>query len=656
VLVMRRLWAGAARYFLSAVGPDGGDTPRRGEAPGRWAGAGAGTRGLAGPVDGATLRAVLPDRAGRVAGFDLTFAAPKSLSVLHALCPGPVSDAVRRAHDNAVDAGLAYLERHACAVRVGREVVTADGLVVAGFRHRTSRASDPHLHTHALVVNLARGPDARDRALHTPLLYAERRGAAATYHVVLRGHLTLEAGLTWEPPRDGRCDARAVPVAVRAAFSRRRAAVLNEAAGELADRRWAERVTRPERSGLVDFDRLSSDWRRRAGVLCWSPPGPERGRVPQLRALGDDVLPGADRWRRADLLVAIADRWVDGARAADLADATDRWLASPEVLAVGRRFTTRAALARADATAAALRGRWVDGDLDSLDRLRREVALDGRRLLVVVGDAAAAQHAHARVGAHAVPSAIAAAAIARLRPDDVAVIRSPEDLPSAHVAAALGAAHRGGVVVLAGSRGRAGVSAAVPDALPVTVPVPGGDVTTSTSAATAAQTAISDWMARRRAGAAAVLVAAAEEVSAINTRARAALRAGGLLGPTEVGGFAAGDVVRFTRGRPARGIGRQACAEVVAVDVVRGRLDARLEDGRRLALSLAQLRGVVHAHVVPPSLVADRGDVFVIGGPTIAPRHLGANHLHRYVTAPIPERSHHLAATRHVDLGVGLSR
>ena len=688
VLVMRRLWAGAPRYFLSAVGPDGDDAPRLGESPGRWAGAGAGARGLVGLVEGTALRQVLPEGAGRVTGFDFTFAAPKSLSVLHALGSVPVADAVQRAHDAAVTAGLAYLERHACAVRIAGEVVTAPGLVAATFRHRTSRASDPHLHTHALVVNVARGPDARERALHTALLYAERRGAAATYHVVLRGQLTTEIGLRWEPPRGGRSDAREVPAAVRAAFSRRRAAVLNEAWGEVGARRWAERVTRPDRSGLVDIERLTAGWHRRAGVLSWSPPGPGPGRVPRIGGLAD-VPPAADRWGRADVLVALADRWVDGGRAADLEDAARRVLASPEVVAVGRRFTTEAALARAEAVAVAFRGRWVDGDVESLDRLRREVARDGRRLVVVVGDAAAADHAHARTGAPSVTSAMAGATIERLRPGDVVVVRSPERLPSQHVAAVLDAVSRSGVAVLAGSparhrdapgmavadaparhRGAPGMAVAdaparhrdapgmaVADAPAVTVPGPPGDVITSPCAVTAADTAIGDWLACRRTGAAAVLVAAPEEVIALNDRARAALRAAGLLGAPEVGGFATGDVLRFTRGRPASGIARHAVAEVVAVDVASGVVDARLGHGRRLTLSGPELRGVVHAHVVPPSpsLVAGRGDVFVVGGPSIAARHVGTGHLHRYVTAAVPEHSHHLAA-RQLDLGAGLSR
>ena len=75
-------------------------------------------------------------------------------------------EAVRRAisdaHEASWQAALAYLEAEACVVRRGRGGAIrehGDGFVAAAFRHRTSRAQDPHLHTHVIVANLARSPD-----------------------------------------------------------------------------------------------------------------------------------------------------------------------------------------------------------------------------------------------------------------------------------------------------------------------------------------------------------------------------------------------------------------------------------------------------------------------------------------------------------------
>ncbi len=84
--------------------------------------------------------------ADRVTGWDLTFSAPKSLSVLWALGRGEVGMAAQEAHDAAVAAGLEYLEEHTAFSRQGKagiRQVDTEGLLGAAFVHRTSRAGDP---------------------------------------------------------------------------------------------------------------------------------------------------------------------------------------------------------------------------------------------------------------------------------------------------------------------------------------------------------------------------------------------------------------------------------------------------------------------------------------------------------------------------------
>jgi hypothetical protein len=65
----------------------------------------------------------------RVAAFDLTFSAPKSVSVLFGVGERDVRIAVREAHGRAVREALAYLESSAAFVRrgpAGVEVMQAD--------------------------------------------------------------------------------------------------------------------------------------------------------------------------------------------------------------------------------------------------------------------------------------------------------------------------------------------------------------------------------------------------------------------------------------------------------------------------------------------------------------------------------------------------
>ena len=185
------------------------------------------------PRDEAPLRQSAEPR-HRWPGFDLTFSAPKSVSVLFGLGDAETRSAVRNAHDAAVLEALGYLERSAAAVRRGRggaTVETASGLVAAAFRHRTSRAGDPQLHTHVLVANLGRGlgwavvgarrPAAlrarADRELRLP------GGAARRAHAVARRR--VDAG------RDGIAEIDGVPREVMRAFSQRRAEIEAALAG-----------------------------------------------------------------------------------------------------------------------------------------------------------------------------------------------------------------------------------------------------------------------------------------------------------------------------------------------------------------------------------------------------------------------------------------
>jgi hypothetical protein len=87
-----------------------------------------------------------------VAGFDATFSAPKSLSVVWALTG---DDRLLEAHDVAVTAALEHVERFGSTTRVrvkgGRQFVDTDGLTIAAFCQTTSRADDPQIHAHAVI-------------------------------------------------------------------------------------------------------------------------------------------------------------------------------------------------------------------------------------------------------------------------------------------------------------------------------------------------------------------------------------------------------------------------------------------------------------------------------------------------------------------------
>ena len=110
-----------------------------------------------------------PKRLAPVSGYDLVFSRPKSVSLLHALADDERGAARDQRGARGGLAGGARLPRGRGlrrAPRPGRRVREhGAGFVAAAYQHRTSRAQDPHLHTHVIVANMARTADGEWRAL-----------------------------------------------------------------------------------------------------------------------------------------------------------------------------------------------------------------------------------------------------------------------------------------------------------------------------------------------------------------------------------------------------------------------------------------------------------------------------------------------------------
>src|SRR5665647_137365 len=87
-----------------------------------------------------------------VLGYDLTFSAPKSVSVLAVSNP----EGVRRCQDAAVEAAMTWGSDHIGWSRAGHngvDPVQATIGAAAVFTHTQSRAGQPQLHTHVLIPN-----------------------------------------------------------------------------------------------------------------------------------------------------------------------------------------------------------------------------------------------------------------------------------------------------------------------------------------------------------------------------------------------------------------------------------------------------------------------------------------------------------------------
>jgi conjugative relaxase-like TrwC/TraI family protein len=223
-------------------------------------------------IDPATGEPYLEEKTlSPVAGYDLVFSPPKSVSLLHALGDEKVRHAVNQAHLAAWQAGLSYLEERACITRRGKNGVIRErgaGFVAAAYQHRTSRAQDPHLHTHVIVANMTRSPDGEWRALDgEPILKHYRLAAGYLYQSQLRFELTRSLGVEWREPENGMAEIAGVPDGVLKAFSRRRAQVVDYLERRGSSSFYAAKVAAIEtrdRKEPVDLPRLREEWQARA--------------------------------------------------------------------------------------------------------------------------------------------------------------------------------------------------------------------------------------------------------------------------------------------------------------------------------------------------------------------------------------------------------
>jgi conjugative relaxase-like TrwC/TraI family protein len=198
-----------------------------------------------------------------VHGFDLTFCAPKSVSLVRALrTDDVVAKAIADAHTTALSDAMEYLTAHAGYTRVHnprtgeKDLVRLPGLVAIAYQHETSRCGDPHLHTHVIVPNRQARTDGQIVSIDGTSLYHEARAAGVIYQATLRRELHQSMGFEWAPvdPSTGMAELAGVDRDTITAWSRRSTQLREWAANNLtvvdgplsaAQLAAAQKATRP---------------------------------------------------------------------------------------------------------------------------------------------------------------------------------------------------------------------------------------------------------------------------------------------------------------------------------------------------------------------------------------------------------------------------
>lgn len=208
-------------------------------------------------------------------GFDMTFSAPKSVSLLVGLGVAPE---LVHYHDEAVAYVIAQIEKEFAEARVSRNGAIfyekTGNLAVAAFRQPSSRANDPALHTHCVTMNLT-FHEGKARSLASDIsrsngVIEQIQNNAHYCGLMYRQHLAnrlKEANFPLRLSGDGLFEIDGIPEKVLQEFSRRREDIdrhMEEKGWSGAKSASAATLLTRQNKEEHDITLLEQDWKERA--------------------------------------------------------------------------------------------------------------------------------------------------------------------------------------------------------------------------------------------------------------------------------------------------------------------------------------------------------------------------------------------------------
>ncbi|MFW7382358.1 MAG: MobF family relaxase [Oligoflexus sp.] len=171
-----------------------------GESQGVWTGQGASSLGLEGKVvEPDDMKQLLRgfDLSGKPlcknagekhrGGWDLTFSAPKSFSIVWASVDEKTRQKMEEAVERAAEFSLGYIQEHAAFSRIGEggKDLVKGKLVGSRFFHSSNRSGDPQCHVHLVVKNVAQCPDGQWRTLQGRHFFDHKMAAGSLFKLKL---------------------------------------------------------------------------------------------------------------------------------------------------------------------------------------------------------------------------------------------------------------------------------------------------------------------------------------------------------------------------------------------------------------------------------------------------------------------------------------
>lgn len=227
-----------------------------------------------------------------VAGYDLVFTPPKSVSIAWGLGDEQLRRGIEAAHERAIQDVIRHLEKNVVMTRRGRngvrQIDTAGGVIGTKFRHWDSRAGDPNLHDHLVIANRVQGVDGQWSSIDGRMLYQYGVECSELYNARVQQYVTELTGLQFEARSlNGKQPVHEIvgidDEMVRAFSSRRGeiSAALEQVTAKFVEEhgyapsekqliqlaQQATLATRPAKDGVHSLKELHAEWVAQAHVL-----------------------------------------------------------------------------------------------------------------------------------------------------------------------------------------------------------------------------------------------------------------------------------------------------------------------------------------------------------------------------------------------------